>query len=83
VRQCTGTRHEWNHACVNKTTFSEQRAEDKIIEDVQSRLLSDAAIAEGVKALKEERAKVERTPPTRQPRTAGAGANGESRDSER
>jgi site-specific DNA recombinase len=50
------------HACTNARTFPQQRAEDAILEDIQARFLSDAAIAEGVKALKEERANVERAP---------------------
>jgi DNA invertase Pin-like site-specific DNA recombinase len=50
------------HACTNARTFPQQAAEDAIMEDVQAKCLSPAAIAEGIKALKLERAKVERAP---------------------
>jgi DNA invertase Pin-like site-specific DNA recombinase len=58
-----GAHHQGGvHACTNAHSFPMKIAEDMILEPVMQDMLSDAAIALGVKALKEERPVRTRTP---------------------
>lgn len=59
-RYTCGTYHAGGeHACSNRVTFPRWIAEERILDHVQEEMLSPAAVAEGVKMLREERAKAE------------------------
>lgn len=53
---CSAHHSGGSHACSNGVTFPRQVAEERILAPVVQDLLSPAAIAEGVRAMKEERA---------------------------
>lgn len=48
------------HACANRSTFPRLAAEHVLLEHVRERMLSDEALSEGVKMLREARAAAER-----------------------
>lgn len=57
---CGAYHNGGRHACSNTATFPRALAEERILAHVEAEMLSPAAIAVGVKRLREERTKVER-----------------------